>query len=132
MKPVQENWKGKNIDLHTMSERIALFFSDNAFSTTVSQKEDKTVIIAVPKSFHGIDERIDVEVWGKSEDFSVRFVSGTHSRALVRYGRFASLITGGYFLLRGLKSQEEIEKLERKFWIYVDETVWFLSSQRSP
>jgi len=129
---MQENWKGKNIDLRTMSERIALFFSEKAFSTTVNQKEAMTAIIAVPKSFHGIDERIEVEVWGKPEDFSVKFTSGTLSRALVRFGSFASLITGGYFVLRGLKSQEEIEKLERKFWIYVDETVWYLSNQCSP
>jgi hypothetical protein len=129
---MQEDWKGKNIDLRTMSERIALFFSEKAFSTTVSQREAKTAIIAVPKSFHGIDDRIEVEVWGKPEDFSVKFTSGTRSQALVRFGSFASLITGGYFVLRGLKSQEEIEKLEKKFWIYVDETVWYLSNQRSP
>jgi hypothetical protein len=40
---------------------------------------------------------------------------------------------GGYFLLKGLKLQEELEKLEREFWIYVEDKVAQLagSAQRA-
>ncbi len=129
---MEENYRGKNIDLSLLAGRIALFFGDKSFVTSTQQEEEKTVITAIPKPFHGIGERVNVEVCGNPNDFSVKFLSGTHSRALIRFGSFASLITGGYFLLRGLKSQEEVEKLERKFWVYVDETVWFLLEHREP
>lgn len=127
---MEENYRDKNIDMALLTNRIVLFFGDKSFVTSTRQKEEKTVITAIPKPFHGIDERVDVEVCGNPNDFSVKFLSGIHSRALVRYGSFAAWITGGYFVLKGLKSQEEIEKLERKFWVYVDETVWFLSEHR--
>lgn len=129
---MEENYKDKNIGLHQLSERVALFFSDKSFVTSTRQKEGKTVITAIAKPFHGIDEKVEVEISGNSNDFLVKFLSGMHSRSLIRFGSSAALITGGYFVLKGLESQEEIEKLERRFWIYVDETVWYLSEHGKP
>jgi hypothetical protein len=127
---LQDQYKGKNIDLLVLSEKIARFFSEKELTVTKQEKEEKHIIVATPKPFHGITDKIEVDIYGNSNDFSVKFVSGSRSNDLVRYGRWASLITGGYFLLKGLRSQEELEKLERRFWIYVDETVWYLSERK--
>lgn len=128
---LEVSYKDKNADLSMLSERIILFFKEKAFTVSTQQKGKTVIITAVPKPAMDIGEEIGVEICGDPNNFTVKFVSGKQSRALVRYGAFASLITGGYFMLKGLKSQEILEKLERKFWIYVDETVWFLSGQRA-
>lgn len=127
---LEETYKGKNIDFLALVERIALFFTEKGFSVSKQEKGDRHVVVANPKPFHGIADNIEVEVHGSPDDFSVKFISGSRSNDLVRYGRWASLITGGYFLLKGLRSQEELEKLERRFFIYVDETVWYLSTTK--
>jgi hypothetical protein len=129
---LEDQYKGKNVDLLVLSERIARFFSEKEFTVAKQEKDEKHVIIvAAPKPFHGITDKIEVDIYGTPNDFSVKFVSGSRSNDLVRYGRWASLIAGGYFLLKGLRSQEELEKLERRFWIYVDETVWYLSEKKA-
>jgi len=111
-----------------LRERIVRFYDELNFVTSVRETEEKHIVTAMPKPFHGIGERIEVSISGKPNDFSVRFDAGSRSRILVQFGSFATLLSGGYFVLKGLRSQEELEKLERRFWIYVDETVWYLSS----
>jgi hypothetical protein len=127
---VEDQYKDKNIDLLLLSKRISRFFNEIGFKVSMQKKEGGCVIFATPEPSHGITDKIEVDIHGGPDDFSVRFSSGSRSNDLVRYGRWASLIIGGYFLLKGLRSQEEIEKLEKKFWVYVDETVWYLSERK--
>lgn len=85
------------------------------------------VILAIPKPVHEIAEKLQVFLQGEPKDFRVRFIAGSHSRSLVRYGTFASLFGGGFLVPKGLKSLEQIEKMEKEFWIFVDEAVSVLS-----
>jgi hypothetical protein len=127
---MEERWQDKNIDLSMLSERIVRFFNNLSFATSLRETEEKYIVTAIPESFHGIGERIEITISGKPNDFSVRFNAGSRSRILVRYGSFVTLLTGGYFLLKGLRSQEELEKLQKRFRIYVSETVWYLFSAK--
>ena len=118
------------MDLSLLSERVAQFFSEKQFATTTRRRKEGCVVTAFPKSFHGIAEEINVHILGSPDDFSVKFIAGSHSRNLVRYGTLISLIGGGFLVPKGLKSLEEIEKLEKKFWVYLDETIWQLADSR--
>jgi hypothetical protein len=123
---VEDHWQGKNVDLSLLSEKVTQFFSEKQFAITTGRNREGCVVTALPKSFHGISEEISVHVLGRSDDFSVKFIAGSHSNNLVRYGTLLSLIGGGFLVSKGLKSLEEIEKLEKKFWVYLDETIWQL------
>jgi hypothetical protein len=127
---VEDHWKGKNVDLSVLAERVTQFFSEKQFGTNAHKGKEGCVVTAFPKSFHEISEEISVHILGSSDDFSVKFIAGSHSRNLVRYGTFLSLFGAGFLVTRGLKSLEEIEKLEKKFWVYVDETIGQLAGSR--
>ena len=120
---MQDHWQGKNVDLSLLSERVTQFFREQQFATTAREEKEGCIVIAFPKSFHEISEEINVHILGTPEDFSVKFIAGSHSRGLVRYGNLFSLFGAGFLASRGLKSLEEIEKVEKKFWVYVDETI---------
>lgn len=128
---MEDRYKGKNVDLSILSERIVRFFSEREFTASLHKKEESYVIVATPKTYHGIAENINVYVSGTPNDFSIKFEAGSHSRALVRFGNLVTLLGGGFLALKGLKSQDELDKLENNFWKYVDETVWHLSVFRS-
>lgn len=127
---VEEHWKGKNVDLPSLSDCIVRFFAERGFSTSLQKKDNEYLVVAAPQSFHDIAEKIRIHVLGSPDDFSVKLVAGSHSRALVRYGTFFSLVGTGFLVPKGLKSIEEIEKLEKEFRIYVDNTVWQLTNAK--
>jgi hypothetical protein len=114
-----------------LSERVTQFFREKQFGTIAREGKEGFVVTAFPKYFHEISEEIIVRIIGSSDDFSVKFVAGSHSNNLVRYGTFLSLFGAGFMVVKGLKSLEEIEKLERKFWVYVDETIGQLAGSSS-
>jgi hypothetical protein len=127
---VEDHWQGKNVDLSILSERVKQFLMEKQFGTIMRKEKKGYLITAYPKPFHEISEEINVHILGDPDDFSVKFVAGAHSNNLVRYGTILSLLGAGFFVAKGLKSLEEIEKVERKFWVYVDETVWQLASSK--
>jgi len=125
---MEDRWKDKNINLSILSNRLVQFFEARDFVTFREDSEKKYHIAVAPKRFHDILEEIDVYVSGEPDSFKVRFDSGARSRELVRYGILTTVFGGGRLTLKGLKSQEALEKLEREFWIYLDRVIWSLSS----
>ncbi len=124
---MEDNFKDKNVSLADLTDRIVSFFRAKGFDAETRRKEGRLAVVAIPKPIHEIAEKIEVDVEGQPMDFAVKFIAGSHSRSLVRYGTFASLFGGGFLVPKGLKSLENIEKLEKDFWIFVDEAVSFLS-----
>lgn len=124
---MEDRWKDKNINLSILSNRLVQFFEARDFVTFREDSEKKYHIVVAPRRFHDILEEIDVYVSGEPDSFKVRFDSGARSRELVRYGILTTVFGGGRLTLKGLKSQEALEKLEREFWIYLDRVIWSLS-----
>jgi len=120
---VKDRWKDNNVDLSLLSDRIAQFFAKRQFTTSLKGGGNDYVVVAAPKPFHGIAEKIKLHVLGSPDDFSVEFIAGSHSQSLVRYGTLLNLLGGGFFAVKGLKSLEEIEKLEREFWSFLAQVV---------
>lgn len=124
---MEDRWEDKNVDLSVLADCIARFFEENLFAASVDKSGGEYRIVARPKSSHRIAENIRVSVSGQPNDFSVKFIAGSHSRALVMYGNLTAFLGGGYLSLKGLKSLEALDKLDEKFWKYVDEKVWKLA-----
>ncbi len=125
---MEDDFRDKNVSLTALTDRIVSFFKEKGLDAEIRGKEGKLVVVAIPKPVHEIAEKIEVDVEGQPMDFAVKFIAGFHSRSLVRYGTFASLFGGGFLVPKGLKSLENIEKLEKDFWIFVDEAISFLSA----
>jgi hypothetical protein len=119
---MKRRWVGNCVNLSALAESIVRFFEENLFGVSCIKSENYRIVVR-PKQFHGIVDKIEILVEGQPNDFSVTFDAGFRSRAFVKYGAFLSFFGGGFFLLKGLKSQEELEKLERKFWLFVSEEI---------
>ena len=57
----------------------------------------------------------------------VEIVASERTRGSIRLGMLAQLFGGGYLVVRGLRAKEALEKLEREFWVYVEEKVAHLA-----
>lgn len=128
---MQGRWVGKNVDLALLSERIENFFKDKGFKTAKDWSPPEYTISARPQRGIGILGRVIIRVLGDSNDFLIEFSTSGHSRSAIRSGFLTTMFGGGILLLRGLKSQEALEKLEKEFWVYVEEAVMHLIKSTS-
>jgi hypothetical protein len=74
-----------------------------------------------------------MRIAGHPDDFIVDLRASELVTRQVRIGILTKPIGGGHYLLRSLRLQEELEKLEKEFWIFVEDKVAQLahSAQRS-
>lgn len=128
---MQRQWVGKNIDLTSLSKCIENFFKDKGFKITKDGSAPEYTISAKPQHSFGILEHVIVKILGNANDFLIEFSTSEHSRSVVKVGFMTTMFGGGSLLLRGLKSQEALEKLEKQFWVYIEETVTHLINSPS-
>lgn len=124
---MQSRWIKKNINLRLLCEVLEGFFKNRGFLTNMQCSSEEYKITAVPRSVHDLCEHIDVLIRGKPDDFLVVFESGRRSRSFVKFGWLTSFLGGGWFLSKGLKSLEALEKIEEDFWRFLDDKIDSLS-----
>ena len=110
----QKRWieKGANLDL--LTENIETFFKDKGFKTRKNALPTGTKILIAPKHLRDTNANIKVTVLGSPQDFTVELFMSEPSRFATMLGLSTTMFGGGVFVLRGLKLQEALEKLEKK------------------
>jgi len=117
---VDSHYVDKEIDLSLLSELVENFFAKKGFRTRREMVAKEYRIVSKPTHVHEIIGVTTVLISGDPKDFTIKFFSGSRSDAYIKFGRLTSLVGGGTLFLRGLKSQENEERLERNFWIYIE------------
>lgn len=120
---MEDRFVGKNVDLRLLTERLKLFFLKGNFTVVEREVVEGWEIVASPPPRETIVDRITVSITGNGEDFEVKFTTGSHSRIYKWVGQLTTLFGGGSLFSRGFESESALEKLERNFWVCVDETV---------
>ena len=113
-----DQWVGSNVDLNLLSERLSRFFDGNQFDTRLVQDSGKSTIFASNGQF-----RLRVNVYGRADDFTVEFIPSKKTRGFsltMLLGYVTTFFGGGTFMLRDIKLQEAINRLEQVFWKQVD------------
>lgn len=131
---MQKKWIRNNLDLSLLSDYIEEFFTRRQFRTKKTESAREITITVLPShSTVGLKEPISVRIFGDSDDLKVDLKASELTSRSIRLGMLTKPLGGGYFLLKSLKLQEELEKLEKEFWIYVEDRVAQLtgSAQRS-
>lgn len=123
---METRWKDMHVDLAKLSASVQEYFTKKGFTVYASKSDEKFQILVKPKTHHKILERIQVTITGNSEDFSVKLSATTRSRNFMIFGTLTTLLGGGLFASKGLKSDETFEKVERAFRVFVAEKVWEL------
>lgn len=131
---MQKRWTGKGVDLTLLNGYVEQFFTSRRYRTRKTESTGEITITVLPNhSTIGLEEPVSVRIFGDSDDFTVDLKASELTSRSIRMGMLTKSLGGGYFLLKSLKLQEELEKLEKEFWIYVEDRVAQLtgSAQRS-
>lgn len=120
---MQRQWTGKNVDLALLSECVEAFFKDRGFSTEKEESAGEYTILWAPQRVRNIRDGMTARVFGRPDDFVVEIVASERTRGSIRLGMLTRLFGGGYLAVRGLRAKEALEKLEKEFWVYVEEKV---------
>lgn len=123
---MEKRYVGRNVDLYLLSRWIEHFFKKKNFRTVKERDKKGYRVVAGPTHVHEVVDKIIISISGDPSDFTLRFSAGARSNFFTRFGFLTALLGGGIWFLRGMRSQEAEEKLERTFWIYVEEKVNFL------
>lgn len=114
-------WVEKGVDLSMLVERIRQFFHDLDFEASLEKVQEGYVIQAVSK-IPNLRLRINVNVLGGPNDFTVEFLSGGKggyfSPSMVA-GYLTSMFGGGYLVRRGAERREVLDRVESWFWRHV-------------
>lgn len=122
-------WVKKNVDLCLLSEHVTYFLKSKGFTTKEDKSGKKWIIIG--KLHHGsigrdLRSAIEVRISGNSNDFKVEYLPSGQSRPSILLDSILTLFGGGSLVVRRLKYQEAIQKLEREFWGFIENTIMHL------
>jgi len=120
---MKKRWKGENIDLSLLTTRIGDFFKANDFEAIRKETLKDHQILAEDSPHFKIDGYVSVTVEGRPEDFTVKFDLCTNRVFPLRSIFLETMIFGGYFFSKTLKSEEVGIKLEKEFWRHVENVV---------
>lgn len=125
---MQRQWIKKNVDLALLKEEIENFFAMEGFSVKTELLGGHYRIVALPRYTHDVHGHIMVSISGNSNDFAIDFSSNEQDRSAILLGLLTTIVGGGRLLLKGLKSQESLEKLEKDFWSYIEGKITALTN----
>jgi hypothetical protein len=132
---LKDQWVGNNIDLSKLSQGIEHFFKEIDFVVRMEQTP-KGYKFDVASTGLGITQlRFTVRILGQPSDFTIEFIpryrtGGRFSPGMV-IGQIMSMFGGGVLLLRDVKLQESLDKLEQQFWEHMDKQVAELTNSAS-
>jgi len=124
---MQSQWIGKNVDLKLLGECIEDFFKVKGFKTTKDESAGKYTILWTSQRVRNMRDAMRAAVFGDSNDFVVEIIASERTRGSITLGMLTKAFGGGYLALRGLKAKETLEKLEKEFWVYIEEKVAHLT-----
>lgn len=123
-------WVGKNVDLKLLSECAGDFFKDKGFKIRIDGSDSEyKILLGFQHALEG-HENVDIRILGNPNDFVVEFSADRRARSAILFGYVTTLFGGGSLLLRGLKSLEGLKKLEKEFWVHIENCVERLTNVR--
>lgn len=121
---MQREWIGKKVDLMALVKLLEDFFANRGFSIKRDECAEKLKIRAtLPHIPKGERARLEVVISGNSNDFTIELIGSERAHASMKLGLLTTMFGGGNIVLRSLRSREILDKFEREFWAYVEETV---------
>lgn len=113
-------WIAQNVDLETLSKRIEEFLAGQGFRTKRDVLTNGYSVRASPKNVPDVQDNITIKILGVPSDFEVMLVSSERGRSLIFLGHITTILGGGNLVIRGVKSQEALRKLEKAFWVNLE------------
>lgn len=124
---MQRKWTEKNVNLASLSDHVENFFKDRGFSTEKEESAGEYTILWAPSRVGITRDAMTVRIFGDPNDFVVEIIASERTRRSITLGMLTKMFGGGYLVVRGLRAKEALEKLEKEFWVYMEEKVAHLA-----
>lgn len=125
---MRRQWVEKNIDLALLREDIRNFFVAENFGVKTELFEKQYRILVKPQHRHDADKNILVLVRGNANNFEIEFSVSEKARSAILLGLLTTIVGGGRLVHKGLKSREALEKVEKKFWPFIEKRISVLTN----
>jgi hypothetical protein len=119
------------MNLSLLSERAEDFLKDRGFLTEKDESAEEYKILWASPDARNMRNAMTVRIFGNPNDFGVEIIASERTRRFIKLGLLTQMFGGGYLVVRGLKAKEALEKLEKEFWIYMEEKVAELAGSYS-
>lgn len=116
-------WIEKNVDLDRLKEAISSFFEERRFKIKCQSSSDSYHLVGIRRLPSDQFMRVAVIVSGTPDDFSVELQAGEGVRSALTFSSMFTFWGAGGLLLQDYKTVEFYQKLEEKFWNYIEGTV---------
>jgi hypothetical protein len=112
-----------NLGLQDIVTRIVSFFEQRGIAVKTVFMGNTVFCKASPSRASGLVDSITVVIELNDGNLTLSFESSRKSRLLTFFGKTFAVFGAGFFALLGLKSEEELERLESEFWDFVKNLV---------
>ena len=120
---MRRNWINKRVDLALLVSEIVEFLKANDFEIIKGEKRNGYQMLAEGSSTFRMDGYIKIIVEGKPENFMVNVERCGEKNRRYLSPILTSMLGGGYFYLKRLKSEEVWIKLEKELWKSIENAV---------
>jgi len=110
-----------------LCDRILDFFRSKGLKVTANKLEDGYIIFLSDAT----KGTLKVKIVGKPDDFIVELYTESHYDSFSHLGPLVSIFGGGAFLLKKIKNEEFLMKIEEDFWKYIEEILTFLRNSKN-
>lgn len=124
-------WQTQRISLDILNQKVKEFFKEKGFTTKTYFPTDERThikISATPTKNAETRERINIEVQKTPDGIAIEFTPMEKTEKTIKMGILSSFFIGGSLLLRGVKSKENLEALQREFWARIQKAISDLQS----
>lgn len=120
---MHRNWINKYVDLALLVSEIVDFLKTNDFEIMKGERQKGYEMLAEGSSTFKIDGYIRIIIEGEPENFMVNVEWCKEKNRDYLPPILTSMLGGGYFYLKKLKSEEVWIKLEKELWKYIENAV---------
>jgi hypothetical protein len=120
---MQKRWTEKNVDLNKLAGYAEDFFKDKGFATRKYESMEEHTILWAPPRDKKMSSATKVKIFGNPNDFVIEVTASERSRRSMWLGLLTKSIGGGYLILQDLKLREALEKIEKEFWVFIEDKI---------
>jgi hypothetical protein len=126
---MEKQWKNHSVSLQRLARMIGNFYLQRNLKveeTAVTNGYSIRVILAELR----VSGVMTIIIRGTPDDFTIETRATEHQDGTVKVGLMTTIFGGGSLVLGSIKSREELEKLEREFWVRIEEWIRSLTDSQ--
>lgn len=118
-------WTRKEINLALIAKNVESFLKESGFviKRTKTRDSNSYNVFGVSRTPEGAVRTITVTLHKTQDSLIIEFKSGDFMRPVLKFSFLISLLGGGALLLNAYKNAEFYQKIEEKFWEYIEKKI---------